>query len=320
MAGMSEDRVIALLRGMGSASRDDVVLGIGDDGAVLQPPADRQLVQVVDALFEGVHFLPGIQGADLAWRGFGVNLSDIAAMGAEPAWATLVLSMPAAEPRWLEDFARGVAQCTRAHDLALVGGDTVRGPLGVSVQVTGFVPPGQALLRSGARPGDGIYLTGQTGLAAAGLAVLKGELAPGPDSADWRQRFLRPQPRLSQGRDLRGVASACLDVSDGLARDLGRVLAASGVGGELAVESLPGLAALAGQLGEERALDLVLCGGDDYELCFTVPPQLESRLQQRSAGWDCACTRIGRVTGGQGLKLTRAGRDLPLPSAGFEHF
>lgn len=320
MAGLSEDRVIEMLQGMGSACRADVVLGIGDDGAVLQPPPDQQLVQVVDALFEGVHFLHGIDGADLAWRGFAVNLSDIAAMGAEPAWATLVLSMPAAEPAWLEAFARGVAQCTRAHDLALVGGDTVRGPLGVSVQVTGFVPPGLAMLRSGARPGDGIYLTGCTGLAAAGLAVLKGDIAPSEFSTAWCERFLRPRPRLAQGLDLRGVASACLDVSDGLARDLERLLTASGVGAQVLAESLPGLEALAGQLGEERALALALCGGDDYELCFTVPPELEPRLHGLSEGWDCACTCIGRVTAGAGLKLTRAGRDMPVPSAGFEHF
>jgi thiamine-monophosphate kinase len=317
---LSENQVIDMLRRHPGPQRADVVLGIGDDGAVLQPPAGMQLVQVVDALFEGVHFPKGISGEDLAWRVFGVNLSDIAAMGAEPAWATLALSMPVAEEAWVRSFASGLDACARVFDTALVGGDTVRGPLGVSLQITGFVPPGQALTRHGAQPGDAIYLTGKTGIARAGLACLIGELRLDDEPPSWRQRFLRPVPRLAQGKALRGIASACLDVSDGLLRDLGRLLEASGAGATLQVGDLPGLSGMARHVGDEQAMAYLLSGGDDYELCFTVPAERQAMLTAQCGNWDCECTRIGQVTQGEGIRLIRNERDIAPPPAGFEHF
>ncbi len=320
MSGLSESQVIQLLSEYGGLQRPDVVLGIGDDGAVLQPPVGQQLVQVVDALFEGVHFPRGMDGEDLAWRAFAVNISDIAAMGAEPAWATLVLSMPAAEESWVRAFARGLGDCTRQFNISLVGGDTVRGPLGVSVQITGFVPTGQALRRQGAAEGDGIYITGRTGLAAAGLACLQGEIQQQDEPEQWRQRFLRPEPRLRQGRDLRGVASACLDISDGLLRDLGRLLEASSVGATVFLEKIPGLDELSALVGEQRAVSLALTGGDDYELCFTVPREHEARLAERVREWSCECTRIGEISGTEGIRLMKDERETPLPAPGFEHF
>lgn len=320
MGQLSENRVIQILQQHAGLQRADVVLGIGDDGAVLQPPAGQHLVQVVDALFEGVHFPVGISGEDLAWRVFGVNLSDIAAMGAQPAWATLVLSMPVAEEQWVQSFALGVDACTRAFNTALVGGDTVRGPLGVSLQITGFVPPGQALTRRGAHPGDGIYLTGQTGLAGAGLACILGDLQVPDEPPAWRKAFLRPQPRVAQGQSLRGLASACLDISDGLLRDLGRLLEASGVGAILQVQDLPGLSEMGSTVGEEQALTLLLRAGDDYELCFTVPREHEAEVASLGRGWECGCTRIGQVTELEGIRLIRNGGEIPLPPAGFEHF
>lgn len=320
MSRLNETQVIQLLSAQSGAKRPDVLLGIGDDGALLLPPPGQQLVQVVDALFEGVHFLPGMNGEDLAWRAFGVNISDIAAMGAEPAWATLVLSMPSAELSWVRSFARGIGECTRKFNICLVGGDTVRGPLGVSVQITGFVPAGQALRRKGAAIGDGIYITGRPGLAAAGLASLRGEIKLGVEPSQWRQRFLRPEPRLRQGRDLRGVASACLDISDGLLRDLGRLLEASSVGATVMLESIPGLEELSAAVGEQRAVALALTGGDDYELCFTVPREHEERLAELAGKWSCECTRIGEITGTGGIRLVKNNRAVPLPPAGFEHF
>lgn len=320
MSGLNESQVIQILSQHSGAQRPDVVLGIGDDGAVLEPPQGQQLVQVVDALFEGVHFPPGMDGEDLAWRALGVNISDIAAMGAEPAWATLVLSMPGAEESWVRAFARGLEDCTREFNISLVGGDTVRGPLGVSVQITGFVPPGQALRRHGAVAGDGIYITGRTGLAAAGLACLQGEIQLEDEPGQWRQRFLRPVPRLQQGRDLRGVASACLDISDGLLRDLGRLLDASSVGATVLLEHIPGLEALSESVGEQRALSLALTGGDDYELCFTVPRERQAQLAERARTWSCECTRIGEISGADGIRLVKNGREVPPPPAGFEHF
>ena len=320
MGQFSENRVIEVLRQHCGLQRADVVLGIGDDGAVLQPPPDRQLVQVVDALFEGVHFPAGISGEDLAWRVFAVNLSDIAAMGAEPAWATLALSMPVAEEQWVQSFALGLGACTRRFNTALVGGDTVRGPLGVSLQITGFVPPGQALTRTGAHPGDGIYLTGKTGLAGAGLACILGDLQVQDEPPAWRRRFLRPEPRLAQGQSLRGLASACLDVSDGLLRDLGRLLEAGAVGATLQVQDLPGLSEMSSRVGEERALTLLLSAGDDYELCFTVPREHEAQVISLGREWDCECTRIGQVTDLAGIRLLSNGKEIPLPPPGFEHF
>lgn len=320
MSGLNESQVIQILSEHSGARRPDVVLGIGDDGAVLEPPPGQQLVQVVDALFEVVHFPPEMDGEDLAWRALGVNISDIAAMGAEPAWATLVLSMPGAEESWVRAFARGLEDCTRKFNISLVGGDTVRGPLGVSVQITGFVPPGQALRRHGAAAGDGIYITGRTGLAAAGLACLQGEIQLEDEPGQWRRRFLRPVPRLQQGRDLRGVASACLDISDGLLRDLGRLLDASSVGATVLLEHIPGLEELTVDVGEQRALSLALTGGDDYELCFTVPRERQAQLAERARTWSCECTRIGEISGADGIRLLKNGREVSPPPAGFEHF
>lgn len=320
MSGLSENQIIELLQEHGVVQRPDVVLGIGDDGAILQPPEGQQIVQVVDAVHEGVHFPKGMRGKDVAWRAFAVNISDIAAMGALPAWATLVLSMPVADESWIRSFAQGLRDITSQFNIALVGGDTVRGPLGVAVQITGFVEPGMALRRKGAAVGDGIYITGRTGMAAAGLACMQGKISLQDEPPEWRHRFLKPVPRLQQGRELRGIASACLDISDGLLRDLGRLLEASGVGATLEAPKIPGLDELIRKVGETRALALALTGGDDYELCFTVPREHQARLGELRRAWSCECTLIGEISGTPGIRLVKNGREIPLPPAGFEHF
>jgi thiamine-monophosphate kinase len=300
------------------ARRDDVVLGVGDDAALVRPPAGLELALAADTVVEGVHFPAGLDAADLGHRVLAVNLSDMAAMGAEPAWALLTLTLPAAEAEWLRGFASGLHELARRHGTAVVGGDTTSGPLTATVAITGFVPPGQALRRSGARPGDEVWVSGTPGDAAAGLAVLQGTLdAPPPVAEPLVQRFLRPEPRISLGLVLRGLASACIDVSDGLAGDLGKLCQASGVAAEVDSTCLPRSDALRAAADPATVRRLALGGGDDYELLFTVAPGVDMASLERSAG--VRLTRIGRIAAGYGVSVdgSPAERDVVH---GFDHF
>jgi len=292
-----------------TARMSGVVVGIGDDGAVLAPDPNKQQVQVIDTLVEGVHFPPQTSAADIAYRAVAVNLSDIAAMGAEPRWMTLALTLSNAEEEWLESFARGLFEATDEHKVSLVGGDTTSGQVvTVTVAMTGEVEKGQALLRSGARAGDSIYVTGTVGDAAAGLALLqRGE----PDDVLSR-RFLRPTPRVAIGRALLGMATAAIDVSDGLAGDLQKLLLASGVGAEIELAKLPLSDALCARFDPEQQLYFALQGGDDYELCFTSgDPEVD-----RIAG----VTRIGLVTPGAQLVCRHYGDVVEVDASGYRHF
>lgn len=301
------------------ALRDDVALGVGDDGAVLDIPPGQQLVAAADTIVEGVHFLADAAPADVGYRALAVNLSDLAAMGATPAFALLCLTHPDGDDHWCEAFAAAFDALLRLHRVALVGGDTTRGPLAVSVQVMGFVPRGQALTRRGARPGDLIYVTGWPGDAAAGLAIEKGTLAArGADRAWLVNRFRRPEPRVEFGQRLRGIASACIDVSDGLAIDLARLLEASGVAGQLRAPALPLSRALFALAGAERARDYALYGGDDYELLFTVPAERRAELAALQGQGAPAVHCIGEVAAGSGLRIRADGADLPV--RGYDHF
>lgn len=293
--------------------RADVLLGPGDDGAVLRPPRDLDLVQTLDTCLEGVHFPAGLAAHDVGWRSLAVNLSDLAAMGAEPAWGLLSLAMPRPDEAWLDGFARGVAELAAEAGLDIVGGDTVRGPLAVTFALTGFVPPGEALRRDGAQPGDGVWVTGPLGGGAAGLAAWR------RGAHDAAGAFLRPRPRLAEGRALRGLASAAIDVSDGLLQDLGHLLRAGGVGAVLDLENLPvDPGAIAA--GVERGLALALGGGDDYQLCFTVPGAREPALAAAAAGWAEPPTRIGVIRAAPGLELRRAGQAVAALVEGWDHF
>ncbi len=256
---ISETELIErFFRGLG-AQREDVVLGIGDDAALLRVPAGAELVLTTDALVEGVHFLPGAAADSLGHRALAVNLSDIAAMGASACWALLSLNLPLADESWLAAFARGFGALARQHAVALVGGNVSRGPLSITVQLAGVVPAGQALRRDGARPGHALYVSGTVGDAAAGLKVVRGELPAPAAAADFlRQRFEYPQPRLALGAALRGLASACIDVSDGLYVDAQRLLRASGCGARIELEALPLSPALrqsAGDAAWQQALE-----------------------------------------------------------------
>ncbi|WP_370520614.1 thiamine-phosphate kinase [Thioalkalivibrio sp. XN279] len=309
MSGGEFDLIARLTRAL-PCRRADVVLGPGDDAAVLRPPPGMALVQTIDTCLEGVHFPAGMSAEDIGWRSLAVNLSDLAAMGAEPAWGLLSLSLPAADEDWLDGFAHGVGALAAESGMDLVGGDMVRGPLAVSFALTGFVPEAEVLRRDGAHEGDEIWVTGPLGIGAAGLAAWqRGE--PAGAAA-----FLRPRPCLVQGRDLRGLATAAIDVSDGLLQDLGHILARSGAGAVLELERLP---LPPGREGDD-GLDMALHGGDDYQLCFTVPPERRADLTARMAGWPELGVCIGRIRAGRGVELRRNGQAVSLPGGGWDHF
>lgn len=290
---------------------EGVITGIGDDGAVLRPASGKELVTVIDTLVEGTHFPQAIAADDLGYRAVAVNLSDIAAMAARPLWMTLALTMPPTGSEWLDDFARGLFAAADEHGLALVGGDTTSGSaVVVSVQITGDVDQGRALLRSGAGPGDTIYVTGTVGDAAAGLSMI------GAGNADeyLQQRFLRPQARIAVGLELARCASACIDVSDGLVGDLSKLLDASGVGAELNLDALPLSDAMTRAFGEEAGRRFAATGGDDYELCFTSSQPLPEEL----AG--VPVTAIGTVNDGNALVCRSAGAVVEVDTSGYRHF
>ncbi|MGE0582106.1 MAG: thiamine-phosphate kinase [Steroidobacteraceae bacterium] len=300
-------------------ARRDTRVGVGDDGAVLAPPAGHELVAVVDTLVEGVHFPAGSPARSIGHRALAVNLSDVAAMGATPAWALLALTLPRADEGWLAEFAAGFGALATTHDVQLVGGDTTAGPLTISVQALGILPRGEALLRAGGHVGDVVFVTGTPGDAACGLAVLQGRLrTPGSASAAaldaLRQRFHFPTPRCAAGAQLRGVASACIDISDGLAGDLAKLAIASGCGARVDVTQLPLSAPLLEVAGRTAAEHFALTGGDDYELCFTVPPARVPELAGLS------CTAIGCLTAGRGVTVCRGDNVIDFSHSGFDHF
>lgn len=302
--------------------RDDVVLGIGDDAAVLAMRQGQELVAALDTMVEGRHFPVGAPADSIGHRALAVNLSDLAAMGATPAWFLLGLTLPRADESFLESFARGMFTLAREHGIALVGGDTTGGPLAMSVQVLGTVPAGQALRRSGAAPGDLLYVSGTPGDAAAGLELLQARgAAPGSkDENHLLQRFLFPQPRVELGLCLRGVASACIDVSDGLAADAGRLADASGCAVIIDLASLPLSGALRGRHGEAGAVSRALRGGDDYELCFTVPPRRSAEFEARMTNVKCRVTCIGNIAAGSGVCIVRDGLPVDMDTRGYDHF
>jgi thiamine-monophosphate kinase len=284
-------------------SRDDVVLGIGDDAAALRVPAGRLLVVATDTLNAGVHFPDDTAPADIGWKALAVNLSDLAAMGAAPAWCTLSLSMPASDPAWLDGFLDGFLELAAQHRVALVGGDTTRGPLSVCVTVHGFADPQRLLRRDGARVGDDVWISGTLGDAAAALAQWRSGDAVDPAL---RARLDRPTPRIALGMALRGIAHAAIDVSDGLLADLGHVCGASGLGAKVEVAALPASPSLRAAFDAERRIALQATGGDDYELCFTAPPGMRDAVAAAARQAGVAATRIGLIATGVEVCVVRA--------------
>lgn len=318
---MTEFELIARYFARQPIRRTDVALGIGDDCALLRPAPGLELAITTDLLVAGVHFQPDVDPAALGHKALAVNLSDLAAMGAEPAWFTLNLALPEADSDWLQRFSTGMFELAQRHEIVLVGGDTSRGPLVIGIQACGFVPQGQALVRGGARPGDRIFVTGELGDAALALEQRLGRLSlPAQDAAAIGTRLDRPVPRVAAGLALRGVASAAIDISDGLAADLGHVLEASGVGARIVLDRVPVSTVYRRHLAV-AGWELALARGDDYELCFTVPPMQLDRLRAMRERLGCPVTEIGEIVPGQRLEFIDAGGERWVPRrAGHDHF
>ena len=319
--------LIEIIRQRTAQPRGDVVLGIGDDAALLKPPAGQQLVACTDTLVEGVHFARGTASEDLGWKCLAVNLSDLAAMGATPAWAMLALTLPRADERFVEAFANGFAKLARAHAVSLVGGDTTQGPLSITVSAFGFVPEDRALRRAGARVNDAVFVTGTLGDAAAALRLIQdsglGTLDASNEQArtELLLRLHRPEPRLAAGLALRDVASACVDISDGLLADLGHICEASGVGAVVEADALPLSSAMLALFDADQRRGFALGGGDDYELCFTASVDRADRIAADFARLGFGATRIGRIIAEPGVRVRDANGDaVEPPRRGWQHF
>jgi len=303
------------------AARADVALGVGDDAALLRVPEGAELVAATDTLVGGVHFPPQSTPASIGHRALAVNLSDLAAMGARPAWALLALTLPQADEAWLSEFAAGFEALAHKYGVALVGGDTTHGPLCVTVTLLGLVPRGTALTRSGGRAGDALFVSGTPGDAAAGLAIEQGTLSAAAEARAYlRARFALPSPRIALGERLRGIASACIDVSDGLLGDAGKLAAASGAGVEISFDAVPVSEPLVKTVGAERARELALSGGDDYELCFAVAAGNVTALTQQLPPELWGYARIGELRATPGAAVVRDGSVMQFSHSGYQHF
>lgn len=321
------------LRGASRArAPESVLLGIGDDAALLRVPDGSDLVAAVDTIVAGRHFLFEADARSIGHRALAVNLSDLAAMGAYPAWATLALTLPSADPVWLEGFAAGLWELADRSGVALVGGDTTGGPLTVSLQLLGHVPRGTAVLRSGARPGDLLAVTGTLGDAGAGLWLAQArEAALGSGRADKPpydrlladeliRRFEYPEPRVQFGLAARGIASAAMDVSDGLVGDLPKLAAASQVSAKVDVDRLPLSRAMRELASPQQARDWALAAGDDYELLLALPPERFGQLAEAAARSGLALTAIGEVGPGSGVTWVLNGQQFDPGASGYDHF
>lgn len=305
------------------SSRFDVETGIGDDCALLNIPEKQTLAISTDTLVSGIHFLPDIDPADLAYKALAVNVSDLAAMGADPAWLTLALTLPSVDEAWLEAFSDSLFEQLNYYDMQLIGGDTTKGPLSMTLGIHGYVPAGRALKRSGAKPGDWIYVTGTPGDSAAGLAILQNRLTvkDAADSAWLVQRHLRPTPRILHGQALRDLASSAIDLSDGLISDLGHILKASQCGARIDLDALPYSEAVQRHVDAGQAMRWALSGGEDYELCFTVPELNRGALDVAIGHLGVPFTCIGQMSADvDGMHFQRGGDVVTLDYKGFDHF
>ena len=300
--------------------------GIGDDGAITHVPENMRLITTVDSLVEGCHFTSDTSPYDVGFKAVAVNLSDIAAMGGEPCWATLALTLPQADTKWLSEFSKGLFTLLNKYKVQLIGGDTTRGPLTITIQINGLVPEGKALPRDSARAGDLIYVTGSLGDAGLGLLVAEGKRHLDQRHADYvSEKFLRPVPRIEQGIALRDIATAVIDVSDGLLSDLGHILDASQVGAKIIVDHLPLSDALTHapkmETLETNSWDLALSSGEDYELCFTVPANKRSKLEDVMAQFTCPVTCIGEIQIERELQcVLSTGEKIQPARSGYDHF
>lgn len=297
----------------------DILLGIGDDCAILRPRPGQDLLVSIDTLIEGVHFPQNTKPYQLGWRCLAVNLSDLAAMGAEPTWFTLALTLPDNDDSWISEFSRGLFELADRHHIRLIGGDTTRGALSITIQVHGYTPAGKALRRDGAQADDAIYVTGFPGEAGAGLhRIRQGGYG---DTDHLIRRFYQPQPRLAFGQAIRELAHSAIDISDGLLADLGHILQRSDKGACVEMAAIPCSTQLVAAQGEVQALSLALTAGDDYELCFSAAAKNHAQVMQLAQAHQLPVTRIGTIIHGSELNLIDAsGNPVVVENRGYQHF
>ena len=303
---------------------DDLEIGVGDDAAVIIPPVDKKLVVTTDTLNEGVHFLSNCSAEHLGHKALAVNLSDIAAMGAKPLWATINLSLPNVEHEWLLAFSNGLFALADEHNVKIVGGDLVRGPLSISLQVIGYLTSGNVLTRSNADIGDDVYVSGSIGDAALGLKLIKKEIDLELSQGAFDYLYAchnRPIPRIQLGLEIVSFASATIDISDGFLQDLQRITIMSDVGARIDVEKIPTSSEM--QLYREQSQDWTfpLTGGEDYELIFTANHEYREDINQLSKRVSCPITSVGKIIKGDGIKLYLENHEIALPQKlGYDHF
>lgn len=296
-------------------------LGVGDDAALLRVAPGQQLAISADMLVAGTHFFHDAAPYSIGWKSLAVNVSDMAAMGATPKWATLAIALPEVNEPWLAEFSRGFFACAQAFNVDLIGGDTTRGPLTLSVQIMGDVPLGQAIQRSGAKAGDDIWVSGTIGSAALGLAHLQGKVALSePTTTHCLTALTTPTPRVALGLALRGIANSCIDISDGLTADLSHILQASNLGAKLALENIHCDDYLRAHLSDSTIQQCILAGGDDYELLFTAPKSQRAHIQQLSQQLQLPLSLIGETTAELALVVSHHQQTLDISKKGFDHF
>jgi thiamine-monophosphate kinase len=295
--------------------------GIGDDAAVIDIPPDQELLVSVDTLVSGIHFSPTSTAYDIGYKSLAVNISDIAAMGGVPRWATLALTLPKVEPEWLQAFANGFADIANKYAVSLIGGDTTQGPLSITIQIMGTAEKGKSVLRSGAKPGDLIYVSGCLGAAGLACKTLKAYPDDQTIPSHCLERLHRPVPRVELGQHLGGLATAAIDISDGLAADLGHILKSSAVAAQVQLAAVPVCEELLKLEDRELAWQIALAAGDDYELCFTIAAERQAELEQslKQLNYPVAC--IGKITAGEGISwLQESGTEVKLQLDGYQHF
>lgn len=320
MPGLSEFELIARYFSEHKQARSDVILGQGDDCAVVKTTPGTQIAVTTDTMVSGVHFDDKVPPRAIGHKLVAVNLSDLAAMGAEPAWLSLAITLPQVDEAWLEAFAAGLHELAGYYHCELIGGDTTRGPLTLTLTAQGLLPEDQRLTRQGAKPGDWIFVSGHLGDAAAALAAQRGEL----ELTDFvrhrlEERLFYPTPRVALGQALRHVATSCVDVSDGLVADIGHVLKRSGVGARLFLQQLPYSEAM-GSLAKHQRRHFALYGGDDYELCFTLPEEMRGSLETSLAHAGVSLTCIGQIDKQPGLRLFDGEQEVSITDSGYQHF
>ncbi|WP_319782002.1 thiamine-phosphate kinase [Oceanisphaera sp. IT1-181] len=305
-----------------ASHRKDVIMGPGDDCALLQVPANTLLAVSTDTLVSGVHFFADMDPTALGHKALAVNLSDLAAMGADPCWVSLAITLPEVDEAWIKQFCAGFFELSEYYNVALVGGDTTKGPLSITVTVHGTLPLGKGLLRSGAQVGDGIYVTGTLGDAALGLQQALGNIqVPEAHQEFVRNKFEYPHPRILVGQALRDIATSALDLSDGLAGDLAHICRASGLRAQIEVDQLPLSDAMQAAVNQEQGWELALTGGDDYELCFTVSEMHRGQLETALSHSGVKFTRVGRMFSGEpSVELVHEGKPYQIVSQSWDHF